>query len=144
MGTRMVEALIAAGCDVNLVRNNGLALVFIAAYKGHTVVVETLARCDFNRATNDGATPELVAAQEWHTVVVEAIVAAGYDVNQADNDGTTPLITDVYYDNHEIVVALLKHGADAALATSETVDDVAAGSTARSRASLVTARWCSC
>jgi len=70
------------------------------------------------------------AAAIGHTTVVEALAAAGCDVNLATNIGDRPLMAAVDYDNYDIAVALLKHGADAALATTEADGDVAAGSTA--------------
>ena len=66
-----------------------------------------------------------------------ALIAAGCDVNQGNNNGITPLMMAVYYDHHDIAVALLEHGANAALATTKAVDGVAAGSTALSVARLM-------
>ena len=64
--------------------------------------------------------------------MVEALIAAGCDVNQADKGGLTPLMIAVCCDHRDILVALLKHGADAALATTDALRSVAAGSTALS------------
>ena len=90
------------------------------------------AGCDLNLAKNDGATPVFAAAEMGYTVVVEALAAAGCDVNQADEVGMTPLMVSVCFNNRDIAVALLKHGADTALATSKAFGGVTAGSTALS------------
>ena len=91
-----------------------------------------LRHCVVNLVTIDGTSPVFIAAKNGYTVVVEMLVAGGCDVSQANNNSATPLMAAVYSDHHDIAVALLKHGADAALATTTTYGPVAAGSTALS------------
>jgi hypothetical protein len=89
----VVEAMVAAGADVNKADKYGVTPLYFAALEGHVAVVEALvaARADVNKADVKGETPLYIAARNGHEAVVEALVDAGADVNKAMNDGATPL-----------------------------------------------------
>ena len=61
----IVRALLGAGADKDLAKNNGDTPLFIAAGFGHDAIVRALldAGADKDLATNDGATPLFIACQ---------------------------------------------------------------------------------
>ena len=89
----VVQALIAAGADVNKQNNNGWIPLHWATYNGRQAIVQDLiaAGADVNQPNNKGRIPLHMAAYYGHQAVVQALIAAGADVNQPDNNGKTPL-----------------------------------------------------
>ena len=66
----VVEAMVAAGADVNKADKYGVTPLYFAALEGHVAVVEALvaARADVNKAMNDGATPLYIAAKKYNAL----------------------------------------------------------------------------
>ncbi len=115
--TKIVEALIKAGVDVNAVNNDGLTALWVAARNGHTETVEALIRAGadvnaVNAVNNDGLTALWLAARNGHTKIVEALIKAGVDVNAVNNDGNTALTLAAMNGHTETVEALIREGAN--------------------------------
>jgi ankyrin repeat protein len=78
-----LQALLAAGAEVDLTDNLGRTALWVAAYWGHVLAIRVLlnAGADINRASNDGRTPLAAArtparAARNHQAVL-ALVQAG-------------------------------------------------------------------
>ena len=77
--SKRVDALIAAGADIDEATNNGSTALMFAANDGHRNDVDALiaAGADIDKARTDGATALMFAAQNGHHKVVAALLAAG-------------------------------------------------------------------
>jgi ankyrin repeat protein len=106
------------GADVNqLAANDGSTPLYVASQNGHTAVCLCLVKefgANVNRPMHDGATPLYNAANHGMMAVVQCLVKElDANINQAMPDGSTPLMTASYQKHTEVVVWLIKHGADA-------------------------------
>jgi ankyrin repeat protein len=110
----VMQALRAAGADLNQARNTGATPAFIAAQNGHAAVIQALhaAGADLNQADNTGATPAFIAAQNGQVAVIQALHAAGADLNQANNNGVTPAFIAAQCGQAAVIQALRAAGAD--------------------------------
>jgi ankyrin repeat protein len=104
------------GANVNQAVD-GTTPLCIASVQGHVAVCDCLVKecgADINQADKKGYTPLYLAAQDGRLAVVRCLVKeCGADINQAANDGCTPLITASAHKQTDVVVWLIKHGADA-------------------------------
>jgi ankyrin repeat protein len=115
------------GVDVNQATHDGATPLYAAAQKGHEAVVRCLVKelgADVNQSACHGMTPLYAAAQAGQLAVVKCLVKElGADVNQVC-EGITPLMGAAKFKHTEIVVWLIKHGADTQ--TSHQVEGTAA------------------
>jgi len=111
--TSKIEALLAAGAEVDARDVMGVTALMHASAEGHTQSVEALldAGADVDAHANDGLTALMVVAR-GNTEIVRALLDAGADVNAKAEQGVTPLMVAVAMGNPEIVRALLEAGAD--------------------------------
>ena len=110
-----VQALIAAGADVNFRNNDGHSALILAAARGHIAVVGYLiaAGADVNARDNvHGISSLNLAATQGHTEMVRDLIAAGADVNARTNNGISALIRAASDGQTEIVRDLIAAGAD--------------------------------
>jgi len=111
----IVQALIAAGADVNKQDNNGFtALIYTSANNQYLIVneniteqlgiVQTLiaAGADVNKQTEHGDTALLAAT---NINIVEALIAAGADVNKQDNRFKSTALIGIITSTNSYVVA---------------------------------------
>lgn len=115
----VVNALIDAGANVNLLIDNDIRPLFVAAENGHLDVVKALikANANLNLGIANGATPLFVAAQKGHLAIVNELIAAGANIDLARvDDGVTPLIMSVNNGHPNVVSTLIKAGAKINLA----------------------------
>eukprot|EP01052_Picozoa_sp_SAG31_P011629 SAG31_NODE_662_length_13028_cov_3.364529_5_plen_313_part_00 len=107
--TTAVQALLAAGADVNQPNNNGVTPLYISTQKGHSETTKLLlaAGADVNQPRNDGCTPLFFAAMNGHKDVVVALLAADADKNIETKWGTAE-DTARRNGHHEIVALLTK------------------------------------
>jgi ankyrin repeat protein len=105
------------GADVNLAMPDGYSPLCAAAQEGHVAVVQCLVKefgADVNQATKNGSTPLYIPAQWGILTVVQCLVKElGADINQARLNESTPLMAASAAKHMEVVVWLIKHGADA-------------------------------
>ncbi|MDH5726788.1 MAG: ankyrin repeat domain-containing protein, partial [Nitrospira sp.] len=90
-----VQALLAAGADVNAKMPDGSTALMAASTNDHVVVVQALlaASADVNaKGTTDGVTALMLASLEGHVAVVQALLATGADVNAKIPNGWTALM----------------------------------------------------
>ena len=78
-----MQALAAAGADVNARNDNTSPVLQLAAYNGHTAVVQALADAgaEVNAVTRGGYTALMWAAGNGHVATVKALLAVGADAN---------------------------------------------------------------
>ncbi|MCP8352225.1 ankyrin repeat domain-containing protein [Candidatus Synchoanobacter obligatus] len=109
---QVVNALIAAGAEINQPSVNGSSPLFIAAFNGKPDIVVALLQkegIEVNQANIDGATPLYAAAQEGHHEIVAALIAVpGIMVNRGKADtGETPLYIAAQQGRHKVVAVLI-------------------------------------
>ena len=113
-GYDAVQALIAAGADVNGANRDGYSALCAASARGDARTVRLLLANGADVAaveTDGGQTPLHYAARYGHLEVVADLLAFGAPANVADKDGRTPLDLAADRGQKEAVEALLKYGA---------------------------------
>jgi hypothetical protein len=126
----VVNALIAAGADVNAANKNGDTPLILASLNGHAQIVDALLRARANVHATDqfGSCALFYASRQGHCGLVDALVDAGADVNHSR---VTALLIASRFGHASAVAKLLAAGADV-----ECVDDD--GNTALHRCALET------
>ena len=129
-----VRQLIQYGQDVNRGDSNGTTPLMWAADNGHDQVVGELIRAGagVNGKSKYKQTALHSASCCGHSSVVKTLAEAGANLNVQDKDGMTPLMWAAYfgYANANVVVELIRAGADVSVLSSHEWCSVAAGSTA--------------
>jgi ankyrin repeat protein len=112
--TEIVEALLAAGADVNMKDKHGYTALIYASLGGHTEIVKLFLAIDGIDVNWIGtwATALTKASGYGHTDIVKMLLAAGADVNLAASDGETALIKASENGKADVVEVLLKWGAN--------------------------------
>ena len=126
----VVDALLAAGADVDAANNNGDTPLILASLNGHGHVVDALLRAGAKVSAVDqfGSCALFYASRQGHCGLVDALLAAGADVNHSR---VTALLIAARFGHASAVAKLLAAGADVAA-----VDDD--GNTALHRCALET------
>ena len=125
----VVNALIAAGADVNAANKNGDTPLILASLNGHAQIVDALrARANVHATDQFGSCALFYASRQGHCGLVDALVDAGADVNHSR---VTALLIASRFGHASAVAKLLAAGADV-----ECVDDD--GNTALHRCALET------
>lgn len=110
-----VQALIAAGADVDAKGPNQATPLILASLEGHSEVVKFLLDKDANIGSrNEGGLTALHAATyRGHFELVEILVTEGGDLNDGDNRfQATPLHMAAEENHLEIATFLISHGAN--------------------------------
>jgi len=125
-----VNAILAAGTDVDSVDADGWSALRSAAWGGHLAVVSALleAGASVDKADADGRTALRAAAWGGHVDVVNLLLKFGANVDLADSEGRTALIAAAYMAHAAVVERLIEAGmnVNAADADSRTALAVAA------------------
>ena len=118
--SEVVEALIAAGAEVNLASAEGFTALAFAATSDDVRSIRALlaAGADPNAASQDGSLPTNIAASYGHADALELLIEAGGDFSRGDRDGRTPLYAAAQAGNSESVSLLLDAGADPNVTTA--------------------------
>lgn len=109
---KKVDLLLAAGCDVNAVDEDGENIFHRAAWadnlgvakKAHTLKI------DHNKASRDGILPIHICAGVKSSKCLKFLVEIGTQVNTTTNRGESPLYMAVDVKAKEIIGLLLKAG----------------------------------
>lgn len=111
-----IDALLAAGADIEGKNNNGFTPLAVAASIGRTDAMKRLiaANADVNAEVHGGSTPLSLAASRSSAVAIDILLAA-----KADPDLATPLMYAVRYGHTAIVKKLLDAGAKTDLHDSD-------------------------
>jgi len=125
--SNVVRLLIDAGCDINVLDDEGgyTALSMAIIGNNHTSAVELIdAGADCLRASNTGRTPLYVAVEKGMSeLVVKLISTADIEVNAptaiTEQSGSRPLHLALLHSQTHLVPVLLKMGADVNLAESD-------------------------
>ena len=73
--TKLIKLLIEKGVDINIPNSNGLTLINMACYKGHTKIVKLLIEngADINIPNNKGYIPINSACHEGHIEIIKLL-----------------------------------------------------------------------
>ena len=109
-----VNAVLAAGTDVDSTDADGWTALRSASWSGHTAVVCALlaASAAVDRTDADGRTALRAAAWGGHYDVVDMLLSAGANVDGTDSEGRTALIAAAYMGHGAVVGRLIAAGAD--------------------------------
>ena len=139
----VIEALLAAGADVNAQRSNGYSVIHNAAGNGNPAVLEAVlaAGADVNARSNDGLTV-LHFAAGGTPAVIETLLAAGADVNARTDDGRTVLHTALHSAapnsaNPAMIEALVAGGAEVDAAQNDGFTPLALAALGNNNAAVV-------
>ena len=112
----VVDALIAAGCQVDAECSGGCTACYLAAEYNQVEVLRRLIRAgaDVNRATTTsiGSRPLGIAAVHGSTEAIDCLLAAGALVNSRNSKGSTALHVASDHGKLEAVRSLIRGGAD--------------------------------
>ena len=113
-----VNALLAAGADVNAPQRDGATALHWAVHREDVETAGALIRAGADvGTTNDlGVTPLLMASRRGHGGLVASLLAAGADPNAALPSGETPLMAAARAGSLAAVEALLERGGRVAAA----------------------------
>ena len=131
-----VRQLIQDGQDVSKSDILARTPLMLAAYNGHDQVVQELIRAgDVNGKDNNKHTALHWASSCSHSSLVKTLAEAGANFNEQDVDGMTPLMEAAYRGCANVVVELIRAGADVSVVSRHkcytvSLQTVAAGSTA--------------
>lgn len=112
-----LEALLAAGADVNSVSGQGLQAIHCASIMGHMSAVDLLAQhgADVNAVHGfAGSTPMHFATEMGHPAVVKRLCELGADVDAEKRHGGTPIHVSADTNNAAVTKVLVEEpcGAD--------------------------------
>lgn len=125
--SEVIQALIAAKCDVNAKNNEGMTALFFAARSAHHSAVELLiaSSADLNAKTNKGMTPLIGAAINGHSNIVGILHKAGADLNATDANGFTALMYAAGYGHEKVARVLIESGADRSISINSSITALA-------------------
>ena len=105
----MIQALLDAGADPNLVVRGGRAPIHAAAWFNGASVVDALIQsgADVNARDKNGNVPLHAAVYHNDQSVVELLIASQAEVNEPNGDGMTPLHLSSWSTNAPAMVATL-------------------------------------
>ena len=128
-----VRQLIQNGQDLNRHDRHGWTPLILAARYGHDQIVRELIRAgaDVNGKSNTKRTA-LHWTSSWRgrSIVIKTLAEAGANLNVQDEWGVTPLMRAAYWGHGNVVVELIRAGADVSVVSSCKWLSVPAGSTA--------------
>jgi ankyrin repeat protein len=109
-----VNALLAAGANIEAETANKDTPLILAATKGHTAIVERLLAAGANKdvQNNNKDTPLTITAFKGYTAIVERLLAAGANKDPQNINKDTPLIFAASSGHTVIVERLLAAGAN--------------------------------
>lgn len=119
--TRILQMLIRAGMDVNLVGDGGWTPLMVAAFNGQEKAALVLieAGATVNARDKSGYSPLHWAAMNGYALATQVLLAKGAIANMQNNYGWTPLLHAAGRGHHHVVAALLDAGAHPDLVDKE-------------------------
>eukprot|EP00210_Caulerpa_lentillifera_P009480 g9040.t1 len=110
----IVELLLKANAEVDLLTSDGDTPLHVAAWKGHAHIAKLLldAGAGKNIGRKDNQTPLFVATAYHNNEVAMVLIEAGCIINCMDRHGRTPLHNVGTYKDTQLASILLDYGAD--------------------------------
>jgi ankyrin repeat protein len=111
----VVRLLLEKGAEVNHQANNGITPLMSASFYNHLPIIQELllAGANVNLRAITGVNALTVSINPGASLpITKTLLDAGADVDVEDNEGRTPLFFAVYNRKNEIVLELLRRGAD--------------------------------
>ena len=114
-----LRAALADGANLDEPNSYGLTILYYAAFRGSTTLVQALlthikatysaekAQALINAKNRNGLTALHIAARKGSVEIVDALLAAGADATIQDKAGNTPLLWAISHD-HDDVASLLR------------------------------------
>jgi ankyrin repeat protein len=114
-----LDALLAAGADIEVEVKGGARPLHLAAFNNRAYIVQRLlaAGADANAAQEDGSTALLEASAAGHAQIVQLLIEAGADPNRGT--AVLPLPSAALKNHSDCVQILLDGGADANAAEAD-------------------------
>lgn len=112
---KMIDLLLNHGANVCLTDHLGRTPLFLAAVRGLSEVLPTLAKSNpaaLEIPSDSGNTPLITAASYNFTQVVQTLIQLGANVNVTDKFRQTPLMFATCHNNRTMIDNLLNAGAD--------------------------------
>jgi hypothetical protein len=108
-----VQALLAAGADVNIADMNGVTALHEAAIDGNIAAIQVLIAARANMSVTDqgGNTPLNYTLMHGHSAAAEVFIEAGANIHAANNCERTPIIIAFESGCHDTVRLLEARGA---------------------------------
>ncbi len=119
---QQIQDAITNVADVNAADSDGKTPLMAATFNtdGGVLIALLKAGANLNAKQNDGGTALMYAAVSNPPAVITMLLNAGARVNDQDKDGGTPLIWAATFNpNSEVILILLKAGADPKAKTTE-------------------------
>ena len=129
--TDVVHALVSAGADVNLQRNDSVSPLMVASQEGHIDCVKLLVQSGAAVevvCSDIGLRPLYMAASNGHIEVVQFLIKQHAVVNACNNDGQSCLLTAAFNGHTDVVCALVSAGADVNLQRNDGASPLMAAS----------------
>jgi hypothetical protein len=116
-----VHELIEAGADMSIGDKDGWTPMMVALSTGRGSVVETLIKAGAKMPAQSpsGLSAVMLAARGRDLSAVRQVLALGLPLDGRDDDQWTPLELSTYYGDGQIVMELLRAGADPSLKDKE-------------------------
>jgi ankyrin repeat protein len=113
-GPELVDLLLEAGADVNMVRRGGSTVLHKAAQVNNPDVIGRLVKAGakVDRPDRDGDTPLFIATIYKSTEALELLHEQGADINATNSEGDTPILKAVIHNSHEPLSLLVRLGAN--------------------------------
>jgi cytohesin len=113
---QIMDCLIKAGANVNVLDSDGATPLFCAVAQGETEavihLVENGADINLCECGSKGRSPLHAAAESGNLEIMDCLIKAGANVNVQDSKGSTPLFCAVAKGKTEAVIHLIENGAD--------------------------------
>lgn len=107
----LIQLLLSAGADPNLVDDSGHSALLLAVRRDRRDAADALMEvADVDQQDTHGNSALIVAVRKNHHAIAGALLAAGANVNRTNVDGQTALGIAKIRDDHRAVALLERHG----------------------------------
>lgn len=111
---KIVKLLLGAGANPNIENNNGVSILFFAAFYHHGDFIDFIHsnKKELAFQNNNGDSALTLASSKGHKKIIELLLGAGANINFQCSKKISPLICSISNGHKEIIEFLLKNGAN--------------------------------